>query len=158
MSTGCQKVSQTDSAPGIQSDRMTVWQNSRAGKEPALVSKGVIFIPCPPPCDFAIDVAPHSHIGEICDQAFACSSNGTLCNNFPNLIQNISVLSEEAFPIQDSIWQCHVSNVIGLPVLVNKILSWFSLPYNFHSFSPQGKVVKKSPIIWGRRKPTRFLE
>ena len=57
MSTGCQKVSQTDSAPGRQSDRMTVWQNSRAAKEPALVSKGVIFIPRPlPPCDFAIDV------------------------------------------------------------------------------------------------------
>ena len=43
MSTGCQNVSETDrkiySAPGRQSDRdrMTVWQNSRAAKESALV-------------------------------------------------------------------------------------------------------------------------
>ena len=44
MSTGCQKVSQTDrmiySADRMterQNDSMTVWQNSRAAKEPALV-------------------------------------------------------------------------------------------------------------------------
>ena len=41
MSTGCEKVSQTDrkiySVPGRQRDSMTVWQNSRAAKEPALV-------------------------------------------------------------------------------------------------------------------------
>ena len=42
MSTGCQKAKKTDRQEDIQSarqaDRMTVWQNSRAAKEPAPVN------------------------------------------------------------------------------------------------------------------------
>ena len=52
-------------------------------------------------------------------------------------------------------WKYLTSNVIGLPVLVNKILSWFSLPYNFRSFSPQGR--KKFTDNWGGRKLPRLL-
>ena len=37
MSTGCQKVSQTGRYTESQADSMTVWQNGRAAKEPALV-------------------------------------------------------------------------------------------------------------------------
>ena len=64
MSTGCQNVSQTDRkiyrAPGRQTellrDRMTVWQNSRAAKEPALVDilNNFCWLPCSP-----ITISPH---------------------------------------------------------------------------------------------------
>ena len=53
MSTECQKVSQTDrkiysyTVTERQNDSMTVWQNSRAAKEPALVMSGGEYPPPP---------------------------------------------------------------------------------------------------------------